>query len=153
MHPGIPRNKHGEALILMSEQLQEPNAKFQSTWQVGLAAYIYLKLQGTVLCSRSWEAGVFCLPMSAALQAQMLVQVTAEARVESGTHCLYTGSIGWGVMCSLILGAPCRLGPCGWLLPGQQRADPAGWYSVGIGCTEPCLVQMCFSTSCTFSEQ
>ncbi|XP_046754468.1 interleukin-1 receptor accessory protein isoform X3 [Gallus gallus] len=111
----------------MSEQLQEPNAKFQSTWQVGLAAYIYLKLQGTVLCSRSWEAGVFCLPMGAALQAQMLVQVTAEARVESGTHCLYTGSIGWGVMCSLILGAPCRLGPCGWLLPGQQRADPAGW--------------------------
>ncbi|XP_040535048.2 interleukin-1 receptor accessory protein isoform X3 [Gallus gallus] len=111
----------------MSEQLQELNAKFQSTWQVGLAAYIYLKLQGTVLCSRSWEAGVFCLPMGAALQAQMLVQVTAEARVESGTHCLYTGSIGWGVMCSLILGAPCRLGPCGWLLPGQQRADPAGW--------------------------
>lgn len=56
------------------------------------------------------KLGVFCLPMGAALQAQMLVQVTAEAHVESGFRCLYAGSIGWGMMCSLILGAPCRAG-------------------------------------------
>lgn len=56
------------------------------------------------------KLGIFCLPLGAALQAQMLVQVTAEPHVESGTHCSYPGSIGWGMMCSLILGAPFRAG-------------------------------------------